>query len=233
VNEIKSSDKVVETFDSKVSRKPVCSRKTLDIIRGYLEETVESGTARNIKNDSYKIAGKTGTAKVNVDGKYVNLYNASFAGYFPADNPKYSCVVVIYKPSIGSYYASQVAAPVFKEIADVVYANQFDIHPESYNVARLKSSMADIPSPAPDILKEKLGIDINLWNGKAGVNFNEFYNINALPDFRGLGAGDALFVLENMGLQVTIKGRGIVKKQSLAPGRSFRPGDHMYLTLDI
>jgi cell division protein FtsI (penicillin-binding protein 3) len=233
VNEIRSSGKVVKTFDSEVRRKPVCSKKTLDILRGYLEETVENGTARNIKNDSYKIAGKTGTAKVNEGGKYVSLYNASFAGYFPADNPKYSCVVVIYKPSIGSYYASQVAAPVFKEIADVVYANQFDIHPESYNVARLKSSMTDISSTAPDILKKNLGIDINLWNSDKQVNFNEFYDIKTLPDFRGLGAGDALFVLENMGLQVTLKGRGIVKKQSLAPGRSFRPGDHMYLTLDI
>lgn len=233
VNEIKSSDKVIKTFEPKVSKKLICSKPTLEIIRGYLEETVESGTAREIKNDSYKIAGKTGTAKVNEGGKYVSLYNASFAGYFPADNPKYSCIVVIYKPSIGSYYASQVAAPVFKAIADVVYANQFDIHPESYNVARLDSRLDDMPIPATDILKEKLGIDLSLWDSNAGASFNELYAINTLPDFRGLGAADALFVLENMGLQVTIKGRGTVKKQSLAPGRTFRQGDHIYLTLDI
>jgi len=235
VKEVRLSDKVVKTFDSKEARKPVCSKKTLGTIRGYLEGVVEEGTARIVKNDNYKIAGKTGTAKVNEGGQYVSLYNASFAGYFPADNPKYSCIVVIYKPTYGSYYASRVAAPVFKEIADVVYARQFDIHPDNYDIARLKQNPKDMPAAIADQLSNKLGIDALAWKtgNSSGMSFTEFYQITALPDFTGLGASDALFVLENMGLQVTIKGRGVVKKQSLPPGRSFRQGDHIYLTMDI
>jgi cell division protein FtsI (penicillin-binding protein 3) len=233
VKEVRSLDKVIKTFEYKERKQPICSKKTLQIIKNYLEGVVEKGTAINIRNNNYKIAGKTGTAKVNESGKYVNSYNASFAGYFPADNPKYSCIVVIYKPTVGGYYASQVAAPVFKEISDVVYASRLDIHPESYNIAQLSNRINDISFTIPDQLSERLKIDPNSWDHTSGKSFCEFHNINVLPDFTGLSASDALFVLENMGLQVTIKGRGVVKKQSLPPGRSFRTGDHIYLTMSI
>jgi cell division protein FtsI (penicillin-binding protein 3) len=120
-----------------------------------LEGVVEIGTAKNLKNDTYKIAGKTGTAQIAKSrfgyrtASGIN-YQASFAGYFPADNPKYSCIVVVNSPSNGVYYGNVVAGTVFKEIADKVYATSFDMHP------RLKSvkQMVDIPFSKTGLKKD-------------------------------------------------------------------------------
>ena len=101
------------------------------------------GTAKNIKNLVYKIAGKTGTAQIaKPGGGYLKKYNASFAGYFPADNPMYSCVVLINNPNGSYYYATKVAAPVFKEVADKVYATRYDFRPENEKISDAQSLQA-------------------------------------------------------------------------------------------
>ncbi len=220
VKYIGEAGRMKEEFEPEILKKSLCSESTLALARQYLEGVVEYGTATNIKNDIYKIAGKTGTAKVNENGVYIPKYNASFAGYFPASNPKYSCIVVIYRPNEGHYYATQVAAPVFKEIADIVYANEIDIHPENTpEIHEMTAASTYIPK-----------VD---FESDSSSSFKDFITRKTIPNVRGMGAKDAIYMLENMGLVVRVKGRGLVKKQSLDPGYVFRKGDHIYLNLEI
>jgi cell division protein FtsI (penicillin-binding protein 3) len=118
-----------------VIRKKICNKETLSKVRKLLEGVVENGTAMNIRDSYYKIAGKTGTAQNIKNGRYTKNYYTSFAGYFPAENPKYSCIVVIDEPKGFRQYGSNVAAPVFKEIADKIYAQDIEIHTPMPEVA--------------------------------------------------------------------------------------------------
>jgi len=135
VKEIRRNGKVVRTIKRSIIDDAICSEKTVLAAKEMLEAVVARGTARNLLNSHYKIAGKTGTAQI-ANEKYGYKYNstvsyqASFVGYFPADKPKYSCIVVINAPSKDVYYGNQVAGPVFKEIADKVYASSIDIQEE-------------------------------------------------------------------------------------------------------
>ncbi|HEX9778954.1 MAG TPA: penicillin-binding protein 2, partial [Geopsychrobacteraceae bacterium] len=128
VRELQAFGKTVSSFGPPEPDERICSRSIARQLKSLLEGVVESGTARNIRSDSYKIAGKTGTALI-ADQKngYRNIYRASFVGYFPANDPVYSCIVVVNEPSRGVYYGSHVAAPVFREIADKTYANCLDL----------------------------------------------------------------------------------------------------------
>src|SRR5690606_29249648 len=105
--------------------------KNIKLLQSLLEGVVVRGTARNIANADYQIAGKTGTAQKLINGQYSKIYYASFAGYFPADNPKYSMVVVIDSPKGFAAYGGDVSAPVFKEIADKIYALDVELNPEN------------------------------------------------------------------------------------------------------
>ncbi|MCK9271172.1 MAG: transpeptidase family protein [Bacteroidales bacterium] len=234
VKSVSEAGIITKTFEPEIIKKKICSDKTIATARKYLEGVVENGTGRNVRNAVYKIAGKTGTSKVNEHGRYIAKYNASFVGYFPADNPKYSCIVMIYRPKEGGYYASQVAAPVFKEIADIVYSLDLDIHPADYN-----AYLENIIEMATDTISDKLlpflaGANEALLAGHVRrEEFSSQIQDEQIPDVSGLSAGDAIFMLENMGLVVKIKGRGLVKRQSLVPGYVFRKGDHIYLNLEI
>lgn len=123
VTEIKDGETTKETFEPVVINEQIASNATIKKAKSLLEGVVIRGTGRRVfKNSPYRVAGKTGTAKISEGGKYHKIYNASFVGYFPADNPKYSCIVVINKPTAGKYYGGSVAAPAFKEIADKLYS---------------------------------------------------------------------------------------------------------------
>ncbi len=234
VKEIREAGNTIRQFETEVLVKSICSDKTLEKAQKYLEGVVQQGTATNIKNAVFKIAGKTGTAQIAENGKYIKKYNASFAGYFPADNPKYSCMVLIHKPNGGSFYATTVAAPVFKEIANIVYATQLDIHPEEDNEI-VNELYAEISEPLPqDTWYEKLGIDISgAESGSQPDTFDEFVGNKTIPDVTGLGVTDAIFILENLGLKTRINGKGKVKSQSIKAGSLLRRGDEITLTLKI
>jgi cell division protein FtsI (penicillin-binding protein 3) len=233
VNEIREAGVTIQKFETEVLSKKICSDATLAVAQDYLEGVVEKGTAKNISNAVYKIAGKTGTAQIAENGKYIKKYNASFAGYFPADEPKYSCMVLIHKPDGGSFYATTVAAPVFKEIADVVYATQLDIHPEGDNQT-IDVLYAESDGPASqNEWFEELGVEVVGTGSAATQTFDEFISNKKVPDVRGMGVADAIFILENLGLKTRITGKGRVKSQSISAGSPVRRGDEMYLTLEI
>src|SRR5688572_12432198 len=128
VKSVKRADEEEDTFTTQVINKKICSTKTLDKLKLLLEGVVENGTATNIKGTHYRIAGKTGTAKILENGRYTTKYMTSFVGYFPAHEPKYSAIVMIKNPRGWYQYGSSVAAPVFKEIADNIYARDIELH---------------------------------------------------------------------------------------------------------
>ena len=249
ISEIREGGTVIEKFDTEIINKNFVSQSTVDSAKSLLEGVVERGTARRaFKNSPYKVAGKTGTAQIAVNGNYNKTnYNASFVGYFPADNPKYSAIVVINNPSAGKYYGGSVAAPVFKEIADNLYSTSIAI--ENNNGSYTDTSTVPIPKKAvwADDLKTiyaylKIDSDIvfpvtSKWikanNDKnSELIFDEVaYRQNVVPNVIGMKAKDAVYLLENSGLQTTLKGRGNVKKQSIRAGKSIKENQSITLQL--
>src|SRR5690606_16987926 len=129
VKEIRHLGNTVERFEARVINKQMASKKAIAKMKGMLEAVMREGTGKRLTSPLYTAAGKTGTAQMadNHRGYGARRYQSSFAGYFPADNPKYSMIVVICNPRNG-YYGASVAGPVFKELADMVYANDLKLH---------------------------------------------------------------------------------------------------------
>ncbi len=239
---------MVETFDPYVIDPQICSHKTIEAVKKMLEGVVQNGTARNLKNENYPIAGKTGTAQMNYGkGGQKITYHASFVGYFPADNPEYSCIVSIYNPSEGSFYGNVVAGNVFRKIADKIYstdtkavADEINDNPEtllplskSGNRANIQTvcNMLDIPTNIDNFptvkwvrFKDHAGEKENFAPYSPEIG-------KVIPDVRNMGASDAIGILEQAGLKVVIRGRGRVVEQVPSQGTIYAKGDSIYLTL--
>ncbi len=249
VKEIRKAGKTIKKYDTEVIDKSIASEETIALARELLEGVVEDGTAtRTFKNSPYTLAGKTGTAQIAINGRYdKSNYNATFAGYFPADNPKYSCIVVIHRPRSGSIYASTLAVPVFRSIADRVYATDLAIHAGKKYENQENTSIPAIWSAYYPDLKEvysELDIDCPLLpdNTKWVISRREDDSISmaersilsySIPDVRGMMARDAVYMLEDLGLSVNISGFGKVKNQSIPAGSSVKKGSEIKLTLAI
>jgi len=248
VSEIREGGSVIEKFNTEVINNNIVSQSTVDSAKSLLEGVVERGTARRaFKNSPYKVAGKTGTAQIAVNGKYNKTnYNASFVGYFPADKPAYSAIVVINNPSAGKYYGGSVAAPVFKEIADNLYSTSIAI--ENNNGSTIDSLIIPVPNKpvwTNDIksIYANLKIDDDIrfpvtgnWikanTDESDLIFDEVtFKQNVVPNVLGMKAKDAVYLLENSGLQTTIKGRGKVKRQSIRAGKTIKENQSIVLQL--
>ncbi|WP_305982034.1 penicillin-binding protein [Roseivirga thermotolerans] len=235
VKSINRANKPVEVFKPKVLNKKIASDETLQKLRLMLEGVVERGTAQNIKNEHYKIAGKTGTAQRLVNGRYMTQsYYASFAGYFPAEDPLYSCIVIIDNPRGWNRYGGDVSAPVFKEIADMIYAQNLDIH-DSFTPQYTAANNGTFPVIRAGRLEElnelcnQLGISnyadeqASDWV-RSSVNNNVVIwkknhdNTGLVPNVEGMTLRDAVYILENIGLKVLASGSGRVKRQSVGAG---------------
>jgi cell division protein FtsI (penicillin-binding protein 3) len=255
VSEIQNAGQTIRTLKPEIIKKSVCSQKTISKARRMMETVVEKGTAREaFKNTPYKVAGKTGTAQIVTGGKYnKENYNASFVGYFPADNPLYSIIVVINNPAKGKIYGGAVAAPVFREIADRVYATRIGPSEEkkpsaqaiSYSTDSL-SGQASMPVKGwkPDMLEvgNLLGLQVDTNNSRGMWCIGKqipgrlklspvMLSVNNVPDVTGMTARDAVYLLESVGLTVVVQGKGKVKSQSLTAGTEARKGSTVYLTL--
>lgn len=249
VREVRHVGKLIERYETEVLNKSICSKSTLKKVKQAMEGVVLHGTATNLKNDNYTVAGKTGTAQM-ADAKhgYRKYYKSSFAGYFPADNPEYTCIVTINGASKGVYYGSLVAGPVFKEIADKVYASKLDLHLDLEH----KNIVTEVTLPHPKVsqkadLKDILnGVGISSQtDGEVGdaqwvsaqtnenaLKIGERKFINGLmPDVVGMGLKDAVYLIENTGMKVRFSGTGKVRKQSLQSGARIVRGGIVYLEL--
>lgn len=245
VSAVKKADKVEQLFNPVVLNDKLCSEQTLANVRTMLEGVVERGTARNIRDAHYKIAGKTGTAQTLENGRYIKKYYTSFAGYFPADRPKYSAIVVIDNPKGYSQYGSDVAAPVFKEIADKVYARDLQMHHPFVAAPAIQQEV--FPLIQSGYQPELAEICRELKIEQQGTHMEEWVNatidsnhivwkpkkilMESVPDVRGMTLRDALYLLENKGLRVQYEGSGRVSRQSQLPGSRALKGTIIKLDL--
>ena len=209
IKEIRTQDKVIERFDKEVLNPKICSQETLDKVREMMKNVVKRGTATNIYNKNYELAGKTGTCQAEYwTGK--TQYISSFAGYFPADDPQYSCIVIIHKPDKSKgYYGADVAGPVFKQIAHKIYTE------------------TPVVDSVNDIRK-----DIELVNKDYKNYYTKVNSQNkTMPNLKNMSGMDAVSMLENMGLTVRFKGVGRVVSQSIKPGEKIDSKIIVELTL--
>ena len=222
VKELRRQDKTEKVFKTEVVNSKIASDETLNKIRKVMENTVVKGTANNIYSSNFSMAGKTGTAKkylqkhIDKNGKMVSAgysnkhYVASFAGFFPADKPKYSCIVVIHNPDKKKgYYGATVAGPVFKEIAQKIYT----------------TTPIDSQSIEDKAKFEEIEKQYALYNDQLRKSYSEVPNVKGMPGM------DALSLLENIGLKVKVSGVGKVEYQSLKKGEKLIKGKTITLKL--
>jgi len=211
LKEVRSFDKVIETFDTQIINSSICSMETINKVKQMMINVVEKkhGTAHNIYDSNFSMAGKTGTCQTEY-WKNSNLYISSFAGYFPAENPKYSCIVVIHKPNKSKgYYGNVVAAPVFKKIAQKIY------------------------SETPIVREQKVLNQINIIK-EDGNDTNPYYmslNSSIMPDLSKMELMDAIALLENFGMKVIIQGKGKKINQSIKKGKRIKKDQKIILRL--
>ena len=247
VKEIRKADAVIQRFEAKdFNPQRICSEETVKKLRVLMEGVVEKGTGKHVKSEYYKVAGKTGTAWKVKDGKYDRkVYSTSFAGYFPADNPKYSCIIIIDTPKGGRIYGGDVAAPVFRELADKAYARDLDLHqPLVAHASVDRNNLPPVKAGSQDeltLICNRLGISTHKmadgeWIKADSQNRALIWKPNTLkagriPDVSGMTLRDALFVLGNQGVKVRTMGTGRVKAQSLQAGLPIEKGTIITLTL--
>ena len=245
VKSIKKADEDEESYKTEVINSKICSGSTLDKLKILLEGVVENGTAKNIKGTHYRIAGKTGTAQILENGRYAKKYITSFVGYFPAHAPKYSAIVLIKNPRGWYQYGSSVAAPVFKEIADNIYARDINLHEPMETKKFVESEFLPVIRGGNQqeltMLCNELGIAnhskteeewVKASRSGTGVNWKKTVEGSGLvPDVDGMTFRDALYLLERSGLKVFYEGKGRVKQQSLSPGGKVHKGDRIYIRL--
>jgi len=239
VSEIREAGKLVRKYDPEIIVPSICTKPTLDKVRAMMLDVVEHGTASNIRNELYQVAGKTGTAQVAAQsGGYTiqKMYKASFVGYFPAENPMYSIIIVVNNPSKGAYYGASVAAPAFKEIADKIYANKATAR--TYASVFGNQPTAAIPTASAldpdimDILLANINTDKSKIPAKEGwYDVNEQIKKSRVPDVTGMTLADAMYILENAGLKVKSSGSGRVVRQSIPAGTALRPKNLITLEL--
>mgnify|MGYP002783877029 CR=1 FL=1 len=245
VTSVLQADRVIREFETETLNSKICSNSTLKQLRLLLEGVVENGTAKNLKDAHYRIAGKTGTAQILEDGRYTKKYITSFVGYFPAHAPKYSAIVVVKNPKGWQQYGNNVAGPVFKEIADNIYARDIELHAPMEKKTVLEAGVLPVIRGGRQeeltMLANELGVSTHSateeeWvkasrNGSSVTWKKNEVLKDRVPDVTGLTFRDALYLCEKSGLRVVYQGRGRVAEQSLAPGTRFGRGARIYLKL--
>ena len=213
IKEVRAWNEKVTTYDTKVINPKICSDETLAKIKEIMKNTVMRGTGKSLYSPDFSMAGKTGTAQTEYwmpDWKSNRRYISSFAGFFPAENPKYSCIVIIHKPSTKKgFYGADVSGPVFKRIAQKIFT-------ESRNIDKVES----IEQPDPTIEKD----------------FERYYAklqqpAKTIPNVTGMAGMDAVSLLENLGLRVQVVGNGTVASQSIKSGETLKKGQTITLNL--
>lgn len=236
VNAITENGVKIKENEPQVLEESICSSKTLKQLRQCLEGVCTDGTAMELfRGAPYRAAGKTGTALManGNKGYSEHIYQSSFAGYFPADHPQYSCIVVIRnKPFAPVYYGAKIAGPVFKEIADKLYALNADRSRGIKQLAITKDSSYNLYAGSIEDIKEVVEkLKMKYRDSARADEWGHLYSLDnrfelnnrkvsnkVMPDVKGMGLRDALFLLENRKMKVVFRGRGKITNQSIEPG---------------
>ena len=247
VKEIRHGNEVKQTFDTIVINERIASAGTIETLQELLKGVVQNGTAKNMSKLGFSVAGKTGTAQISQGSAGYNKknYTATFVGYFPADEPKYSCIIVVSNPRGKRYYGSSVSGPVFKEIAEKIYATRLGVVDEAgeyqadcnsfvgssmvyFNDFLDYCNMENISFV--DNVQDNEWVSVKHANDELFVNSVEFKE-NIVPDVKGMNVTDAVYLLESMGWKVKFEGYGKVKSQSVKPNSELRKGSVINLVL--
>lgn len=213
VSEIREWNRTIKKFETDIINPKICSDETLGKVQTVLENAVKRGTGNKLYNPNFTMAGKTGTAQANYNRADVaKHYISSFVGYFPADNPKYTCIVVVHKPNTSgnNYYGADVAGPVFKRIAQKIFTDA----PATNEIKSID---------APDVIQD--------------AAYASYFNViqqteqEQMPNVVGLPAMDAIAMLNNMELKVELRGTGKVKRQSIKAKEKIQAGTKVVLEL--
>lgn len=258
IREIKNKGITIKKFSPEVINPQVVKLSTVKKAKTLMEGVVERGSGKGLNIQAFKVAGKTGTAQIAVRGKSgkitygaagEHIYQSSFVGYFPAEKPLYTCIVIINSPSKGVYYGGLVSGPVFKEVAEKVYSSSLDFQTEINDRTKLLTKAPEmIKGNKQDMAIVLADLNIPFTNSAAGnwvansrvdssritmqsVNIETLLKKGLIPDLEGLSAKDAMFLLENNGLHVKLLGFGAIRKQSIEAGTKFNKGTQIVLTL--
>jgi cell division protein FtsI (penicillin-binding protein 3) len=213
VSEIKEWDKTIKKYDKQVINPKICSDETIKKLKAIMQNVVKRGTGAKLYSKDFSMAGKTGTAQAGyaTNGGSDKYYISSFVGYFPAENPKYSCIVVVHKPNTSgnNYYGADVAGPVFKRIAQKIFTDS----PSTNEIKNLNKK----------ITKQEVAYD--------DYSVKVSSEIKVIPNLKGMSGMDAVALLENLKLKVKVIGIGKVKKQSIQPGEALDKNKTIILEL--
>ena len=237
-----NQDRVLKSFEPQILKKHIASKKTIRMVQELLLGVVEKGgTAANLETKAYKIAGKTGTSQMNyqkikLEGSFG--YRSSFVGYFPADNPMYSMIVVISEPRANGYYGAYVAGPVFRGISDRIFSRMFDEHLDFNKDESKEMVIKKVPTVSASytadmaFIMDKLHLPydedvktdwVKVSKGEKKIELTDKkIDLNKVPNVIGMGLRDATFLLENLGLKVEAIGCGRVRSQGISPGSLLR-----------
>ncbi|MEE9437546.1 MAG: penicillin-binding protein [Saprospiraceae bacterium] len=240
VSDIINCGDVVKHIEPRVLKRKIAMLSVVQDAQSVLEDVVQSGTGRKLQSEIVTIAGKTGTTRTNYANREEEKeYNASFAGYFPAENPKYSMIVVVYNPRGNAYYGASAAGPAYKIIAERIttLADNLIYADKNQYVANI-----ELPNPSSGYTKdftkvfEYVGLDYRIRRKKTSwvevdpleskmLISKKKISKSKVPNVKGMGARDAIYVLENLGLNVAVDGVGKVVKQTVNAGSKIKGQD--------
>jgi cell division protein FtsI (penicillin-binding protein 3) len=250
VSSIKEEGLLLKNIEPVVVNEKICSEQTLKMLQSCLEGVCIEGTAKELfKGNLFPVAGKTGTALVANGNKGYSdkIYQSSFAGYFPADNPQYTCVVVIKnKPHAAVFYGAAVAGPVFKEIAERLYSTYVKGNKSGLLIpGKVDSSMVQYSGYRKDITRVMQTLKMQMSDSSNNASWTNVYgdqksliatsktfDDKTMPELKGMGLKDAVYICENMGLKLNVKGKGKVGLQSIVAGQMIVKGQLVELELN-
>lgn len=245
VEKVSQLGKDIKYFPAEIISNQIAKESSIQKVKKMLEGVVLNGTGSSLKTGEYNIAGKTGTARMVVNGKYVEQYKSSFCGYFPAEDPQFTCLVIIFNPTSGVYYGASVAGPVFREISDKVFVSLI----ASKDKPKIDSAVSFQNKNAPQILstddafriKKYISIPefsenenatfVNYSHGKMAP-FNPSLKGGVVPNVRGMALKDAIAVIENAGYSISYEGVGKVVNQNPEPLTKCASGYKVHIQLN-
>lgn len=240
VNKIARNGELIKEYSPVVLKKSICSSKTLAIIKDMMLQVVEDSlhaTGKPVKSKYVRIAGKTGTARYDYRVGQITRHQVSFCGFYPYENPEYSCIVFIRNPRKGTPSGGAMAGPVFKEIAERVMASHSLMSINNYSIDTIQTLLPKVKRGSFEALRTvlselKLPVQKNMQDDNISLSNSVQLKNNSIPNVKGMGAKDAIYLLEKKGLKVSVEGRGKVVSQSVLEGTDALKGRTIKLILN-
>lgn len=228
VSNIAENGKIIKTFEPTIIKQKMCKEETLKNLQAVLKNVVEKGTGKRLSKTGYGIAGKTGTAEIGYSKRGIVQiqHRASFCGYFPTENPQYSCIVVVSEPQKNATHGGDLAAPVFRDLSDRVVGTRLTYHQQQSISSKQAPPKIKGNQDSYNKFCNNIGIKLGPKSPLPKVK------TNLVQDVVGMTIRDAIYILEKQGLDVSFEGKGKVVSQSIIGGSNYRKGNKIHLILN-